>query len=161
MSQEAEIRQKITDIKRQIDKKSRGNQEQSTLSMLFEIEIQLEKFMRFFTICHKIDPHSIGMLVKHIRTKNKETKQIENNKAKNEEEERNNMLRMLKQKKPRKVQGIKMQVYRSSKPAIKQHKQKKETLTEEQKEMKKFLGAEYAEAMKETKKDGAGPSAAQ
>ena len=115
MSYEAEIRMKIADIKRQIDKKTRGNQEQSTLSMLFEIEVQLEKYMRFFTICLKIDPQSINMLVKYIRARNKDLKQIENNKRKNEEEERNNLLRMLKQKKPRKVQGIKIPVYRSAK----------------------------------------------
>jgi len=35
------IKNKILEIKRKIDKKSRGNTDQSTLSMLFDIEAQL------------------------------------------------------------------------------------------------------------------------
>ena len=69
--------------------------------MLFEIEGYIEKYMRFFTICQKIDQPGIETLAKVIRQKNKELKQFENNKKKAEEEELKNKARLEKQKIPR------------------------------------------------------------
>lgn len=88
--------------------------------MLFDIEAQIEKNMRFFEICQLEEPDAIEKHTKDIRKKNKEIKQIENNVKQAEEEERKNRLRNEKQKIPRKVEGIRMKVFRSTKPNQKQ-----------------------------------------
>ena len=149
MERENEVKEKIFNLKKMILGKQRLNTDQTPLNMLFDIESELENYFRFFSICKEADEKSVKQIVDGIKKEIRKSR----HEANAAEEIRKQVLdqekRKSNQNKQRVVLGVKKIQHRSIKQEIKFKTEKKSNLTDEQIEMRKFLGGEFMDALLE------------
>ena len=152
MSDEELIKKRIKEIKDKCGKP--GINDQSPLSMLYEIENTIEKYLKYFAIAREVDKNrvtkdmdknSVMHLVMQIKTHVQTKKMEQFNKEKEEKERLENEAREAKRKNKKFIVGVKIQKPISKKPYVEKKEKKKDVISDEQKEMKKFLGQEFME----------------
>lgn len=119
--------------------------------MLYEIENTIEKYLKYFSIAKEVDnrpgsdTNSVQYLVKQIKNEVQQEKMIAFNKEREEREAAENEAREQKRREKKFIKGVKLQKPISKKKFVVKKEKKQDVISDEQKEMRKFLGQEFME----------------